>query len=201
MPGADRSPEPRAPWVGAKEALRGRIRAARVLRSDAAGAAFAAGGSRLAAGHEAVALYGSLGTEPDTWPLIEALAAGSVRVLLPVLAGRRQPDWAWYAGLAALRPGWHGIVEPTTPPVGAAGLAAVGLVVCSALAVTPRGERLGAGGGWYDRALAHAAPGAEVVALCFDAEVVPSVPTDPWDRRVDAILTERRSFRTTFSRE
>ena len=57
----------------------------------------------------------------------------------------------------------------------------------------PRGWEVG--GGWYDRALARASVGAIVVALCFDDEVLDAVPTDPWDRRVDAILTERRTLR------
>lgn len=191
MPAAD-LPASRA---HAKAALRARLRASRIRRTDAAGAAFAAGGLALASGGDVVALYASVAGEPDTRPLIAALHRAGVRVLLPVLAGRRTPDWAWYAGPEALRPGWHGILEPATPALGAEGLAAASVVFCSALATTPAGDRLGGGGGWYDRALARASVGAIVVALCFDDEVLDAVPTDPWDRRVDAILTERRTLR------
>lgn len=148
----------------------------------------------MAAGHSTVALYCSAGHEPDTWPLIEALHRAGTRVMLPLLAGRRTPCWGWYAGRDALRPGWHGILEPTTPPIGVDALAEASLVFCSALAVTPRGDRLGTGGGWYDRALGLADPDAVLAALCFDDEVVDAVPTEPWDRRVDVVVTEARTL-------
>nr|NLI50249.1 5-formyltetrahydrofolate cyclo-ligase [Propionibacterium sp.] len=197
MPAAD-LPPPRPHVADAKAALRVQLRARRSRRPDAAGAAFARGGWALAAGQDAVALYASTGDEPDTWELLARLHAAGVRVMLPVLAGRRHPDWAWYAGPDALRPGWHGILEPTTAPLGAGALASVSVVFCSALAATPAGDRLGGGGGWYDRALAHAS-GALVAALCFDEEVLPTLPTDPWDRRVDVVLTDRRTLRTATS--
>ena len=47
-----------------------------------------------------------------------------------------------------------------------------------------------------DRALAHAASDALVATLVSDAEVVPVVPLDPWDRRVDLIITPTRSIAT-----
>ncbi len=195
MPATVPSPPPRAPKSPAEEAknaLRASILASRARRTDDRGAAFAAHGLELAAGHASVALYASVGDEPDTWPLVDALLAGDIRVLLPMLAGRRTPDWAWYAGRDALRPGRRGILEPTTPALGAPGLAEASLVFCSALAATPRGERLGTGGGWYDRALGFAAPGAVCAAMCFDDEVLDAVPTDPWDRRVGVLVTDAR---------
>lgn len=172
-----------------KDALRAALRQARSARTDRHGDAIARHGLELAAGHRVVATYGSLGDEPDTWPLIDALHERGVRVLLPVLAQRRQPDWAPYAGRDALRAGWHGILEPTTEPLGTPGLAEASLVITSALAVADDGHRLGVGGGWFDRALAHARPDAVVHALCFDAERVARVPFDERDRVVGGFLT------------
>lgn len=177
-----------------KDALRAAVRAARAALPDAARAV--ADVARLphllalAAGHAAVSCYGSLAPEPETWGFVGELDAAGVGVLLPVLAGRRTPDWAWYAGPAALRPGWHGIPEPTTPPLGPDALGAVSLVVTSALAATASGERLGTGGGWYDRALTHRSPDAVVAALVNEREVVGHLPTEPWDVRVAALVTE-----------
>lgn len=152
-------------------------------------------------GADTVACFGSTGDEPDTWPLIDALAARGMRVLLPVLGpradgGRRQhPDWAWYAGPESLRVGLWGIREPTTPPLGAEVLAEAGFVWSSALAATPAGARLGAGGGWYDRALAWAPPAAPIGVLVRDNEVLESVPLKPWDRPISLIVTETRAIR------
>lgn len=135
-----------------------------------------------------VASYLSIEPEPDTTEIIAALHAKGVRVLLPVL--RRVPDWAPYAGPDALRPAWRGIPEPTTDPLGADALLDADAVLVSALAVTPRGDRLGVGGGWYDRALAHCGPATVTVALVSDDEILDSLPCEPWDRRVDVLATE-----------
>lgn len=139
-----------------------------------------------------VALYASRPGEPATDALIDGFAAAGWDVLLPIL--RRQPDWGRYTGRSDLVPGWADIPEPAGPRLGAAALAQADLVVVSALAVSRDGYRLGVGGGWYDRALAHRSPDARVVALCREAELVESVPVEPHDRPVDGVATERSSL-------
>lgn len=177
----------------AKDALRGRCREARARRDDPAGDP--ARTTRLLAlldGCSTVACYASTAGEPDTWATIDALEGRGVRVLLPVL--RREPDWAWHAGPGALRPAAGGILEPTTDALGPAALGAADAIVLPGLAGTPSGDRLGAGGGWYDRALAWAAPSALTVLLLDDAEVCDQLPTQEWDRPVRAIVTQSRTL-------
>ena len=137
-----------------------------------------------------IACYASLADEPGTWPVIETFHTSGARVLLPVL--RREPDWAWYAGRESLRPSWRGIAEPATPRLGAPALAQAEAIVVPGLAGCVSGERLGTGGGWYDRALGWASSSAPVILLLNEADIVPYVPTDPWDRPVTVILTESR---------
>ncbi len=139
------------------------------------------------------ACYFSVPPEPATLELIVALAARS-RVLLPVLrtgAPKRRPapDWAVYTDPDALVTGRRGIPEPGGEPLGPAALAEADVVVCSALALTPAGERLGLGGGWFDEALTHAREDAVLVALVNSDEVLPSLPTHPWDRPVHVLAT------------
>ncbi|MGC3953183.1 MAG: 5-formyltetrahydrofolate cyclo-ligase [Propionicimonas sp.] len=177
----------------AKDAVRDRVRARR------AGSALDDGDRsqralHLCTGSEVVALYASVAGEPDSWELIDALTAAGSRVLLPVLA--REPNWAWYAGRDHLTPSWRGILQPTGDPLGAAALALADWIWLPGLAGTATGERLGTGGGWYDRALGHANPAAPVGLLLFDGELLDAVPTDPWDRRVDWILTSSATIRT-----
>ena len=136
-----------------------------------------------------VAAYLSTGAEPGTLQLVGWLAAHGVRVLLPVLSRGRAPAWAPYAGPDALQVGRHGIPEPQGEPLPADGLAAAELVLCPGLAANEQGDRLGRGGGWYDRALAAAAPGTPVWVLLNTDEVLPAIPVHPWDRPVDALLT------------
>lgn len=138
--------------------------------------------------HAVVACYASVPGEPRTAELIDALVASGRRVLLPVL--RRHPDWAWFSGWSHTSPAWRGIPQPTGEPLGAVALGLADLVVAPCLAATPQGDRLGTGGGWYDRALSHLRPGVPVWALARAEEVLDHVPTEPHDVAVDAVITE-----------
>ncbi len=143
---------------------------------------------------DTVAAYLSADDEPDTLRLVSWLAARRVRVLLPLLtdgAGGRLPEpaWAAYEGPAALRVGPLGLLEPTTTPLPARQLPEAELVVCPGLAANRDGDRLGRGGGWYDRALLHAGQSTPVVVLLNSDEVLDAIPTQSWDRRVDRLCT------------
>ena len=76
-------------------------------------------------------------------------------------------------------------------------LAPCSFVWVSALRATPEGRRLGTGGGWYDRALTYAAPGATVGVLVGEDELVDDAPTDPWHVPVDLIVTPSRTLRAS----
>jgi 5-formyltetrahydrofolate cyclo-ligase len=58
------------------------------------------------------------------------------------------------------------------------------IVLVPALAVDARGYRLGRGGGSYDRALARVGARVPTIALLYDDELLPSLPTEPHDQRV-----------------
>ena len=143
---------------------------------------------------DTVAAYLSAEDEPDTLRLVGWLAARRVRVLLPLLtdgSGGRLPEpaWAAYEGPDGLRVGPLGLLEPTSTPLPARQLPEAELVVCPGLAANVQGDRLGRGGGWYDRALAHAGQTSPVVVLLNRDEVLEAIPAQPWDRRVDRIAT------------
>ncbi len=146
---------------------------------------------------DTVAAYLSVGAEPGSLQLVAWLAAHDVRVLLPVLShpvgGRLdQPAWAPYEGPDALRTGLFSILEPTGDPLPSEQLPEAELIVCPGLAANLLGDRLGRGGGWYDRALRHASQSAPVWLLLNDDEVLDAIPIQPWDRRVDVIVTPTR---------
>jgi 5-formyltetrahydrofolate cyclo-ligase len=137
-----------------------------------------------------VAAYLSVGTEPGTAALLAALAARSIEVLLPVVLPDQDLDWA-LAG-TGLAPGPQGLQEPQGERLGRDAIARCALVVVPALAVDREGNRLGRGGGSYDRALARTA--GRVVALLHDGEAVAELPVEPHDRPVHALVTPRRGL-------
>jgi len=131
-----------------------------------------------------VAAYYSIGSEPETHGLLFALWKRGSYVLLPILLPDGDLDWASYEGPDSLRPGPRGLAEPGEPPRGAGAISSADLVLVPAVAVDHSGMRLGRGGGSFDRALARVGTPVPSVALLYDSEFVPHVPSGQHDQRV-----------------
>jgi 5-formyltetrahydrofolate cyclo-ligase len=141
-----------------------------------------------------VCAYLPFGTEPGTTALVDALAAGGARVLLPVIRPEPGPlDWAEYTGEADLVASrFRGIREPGGKRLGSEAVGAAELVLVPALAVDHRGVRLGRGAGHYDRSLVFAAAGVPLLAVVRDEELVERLPGEPHDVRMSGALTPAR---------
>jgi 5-formyltetrahydrofolate cyclo-ligase len=72
-------------------------------------------------------------------------------------------------------------VDPAWPDV----------VVVPGLAFTPNGQRLGQGGGWYDRFLVGVRDGCETIGVCFHEQLVDALPNEAHDVAVDRVVTDR----------
>ena len=148
------------------------------------------------AGAGTVAAYVSVGSEPGTRALLDALRARGVRVLLPALLPDNDLDWGVYEGEASLARVQHGgrmaLFEPAGERLGPDAVTAADAVLLPGLAVDTRGMRLGRGGGSYDRVLARlerAGAHPALVVLLYDSEVVGHVPEEPHDQPVHAVVT------------
>jgi len=141
-----------------------------------------------------VAAYMSFGTEPETSGLVFALWKRGTYVLLPVLRPDNDLDWASYEGPDSLEPGPHGLLQPTEPRRGVTAVTSADLVIVPALAVDFGGNRLGRGGGSYDRALARVGSAVPTIALLYDGEFVEEVPAGPHDQRVRAVAQPGRGI-------
>lgn len=128
-----------------------------------------------------VAAYQPMRTEPGSTELLAELVARGHPVLVPVTLPDRDLDWIWF--------------DPTRPtgsaspePLGLTAVADAALVLVPACAVDHLGNRLGRGGGSYDRALGRLPADVVIAALLFRSELVDLVPTDEWDRPVSAAV-------------
>ena len=81
-------------------------------------------------------------------------------------------------------------------PVGEAYEGEIDIAVAPMLAVDENGNRLGYGGGYYDRFFSRHKEMLSI-AYGYDFQIVKSVPTEPFDERVDAIVTDKRLIQIT----
>jgi 5-formyltetrahydrofolate cyclo-ligase len=139
-----------------------------------------------AAGCEQVALYASVSDEAPALRLAERWSALGKSLCLPCVVDRlgTMIFRTWSKG-DLLRRGLFGIEEPVadSPEV------APDLIVAPLVGFDRRMNRLGQGGGYYDRIFARY-PAAVRVGLAWSVQELPSVPADPWDLPLHFILTE-----------
>jgi 5-formyltetrahydrofolate cyclo-ligase len=178
--------------VAAKASLRDRVLAARRGRPTAdratASAAVATALLEGLASARTLAAHVPDETEPGHGRLPAVLTRLGARVLLPVVVPG-SPELAWAVDSGRMAPGRYGLLEPVGPRLGPTAIGTAEVVVVPALAVSRDGVRLGRGGGYYDRALRHARPGAVLVAVVFDEELLDELPAEDHDHRVSAVVT------------
>jgi 5-formyltetrahydrofolate cyclo-ligase len=116
------------------------------------------------AGARVVLLYDAVPGEPETADFAAWCASTGRRVVVPEAA-------------------------PTAAPPGQPDQIDVAIV--PGLGFTASGERLGQGGGWYDRVLTSLRPDAVIVGVCFDEQVVDELPVEEHDVRCDVVVTDR----------
>lgn len=133
---------------------------------------------------QVVMLYYSLPDEVQTHHFVEHWAQ-SKRIILPVVVGDDLVLRS-YHGRHELVKGAYGIEEPTGPPF--LQLEQIECIVVPGVAFDSQGNRLGRGKGYYDRLLPRL-PQAYKIGLCFPFQRVEQVPTEPFDIRMDEVIS------------
>jgi 5-formyltetrahydrofolate cyclo-ligase len=144
-----------------------------------------------------VALYIGVGREVRTDALLAAAHENGMRVSLPTwVAAEKRYYFVQHAEGGALVPGPLGIPQPERFDL--ADVDTCDLVLVPGLAFSRDGERLGHGGGHYDRLLAPVRDLASCqrVALAYDCQMCESVPTNATDVLMDRIVTEKNEYAT-----
>ena len=140
-----------------------------------------------------VMFYVSFRSEVETHDMIrEALVSGKT-VVVPVtdmknkrLALSRLEDFD-----RDLEPGIWGIPEPPQEKIRPIAYHDIDLVIAPGAAFSANGNRIGYGGGFYDRLLRES--GKKACALAFEMQILSDIPNNPeQDVPVDYILTENR---------
>ncbi|EKO3369547.1 5-formyltetrahydrofolate cyclo-ligase [Vibrio fluvialis] len=141
-----------------------------------------------------IALYLSTDGELDTQPLIEWLWSQGKAVYLPVLhpfsAGHLL--FLHYQSSTPMTYNKFGILEPKLNQTLVKPVKELDLICTPLVAFDSHGHRLGMGGGYYDRTLAHwfkTGEGAQPMGLAHDCQHVEQLPTEAWDIPLPKIVT------------
>jgi len=140
-----------------------------------------------------VGLYHALPNEAPTRAYAKWFFENGRGIALPWFAGRDAPmrfrRWRDPYADGELEPGPHGHLQPAAD----AEEVAPEVVLVPLLAFTARGDRLGQGGGHYDRWLA-ANPEALPIGLAWDCQLAPSLPREAHDCPLRAVVTPTRFY-------
>ena len=143
-----------------------------------------------------VLMYASFRSEVDTTGLIDEIIRSGKRLILPLVDSRRKAlNLYEVKDPSELIRGYMGIPEPGITKDRATTMNEIDLIVIPGAGFDIKGNRIGYGGGYYDRLLSQGSGGLNhvmSVALAFEEQIVEEIPAEPHDVRVDIIITESR---------
>jgi 5-formyltetrahydrofolate cyclo-ligase len=142
-----------------------------------------------------VLAYLTFGSEFITAALLEHAAAAGKRLCLPRVdrATRQLAIHAVADTVRDVQAGIWGIREPR-PDCPVVALDEIDFVLVPGVAFTPRCERLGYGGGFYDRLIARFAMRPPLVVAAYALQMREAIPLSANDRSIDLVITENNSY-------
>lgn len=136
-----------------------------------------------------IALYHALPGEVQTADFIEKWHKQK-RLLLPLVKGN-DLQLLLYAGKESVKTGAFGIWEPTEE-CEVVPEEEIDLVIVPGVAFDRLHNRLGRGKGFYDRLLSTLS--APKIGICYDFQLKELIPIEPFDKKMDLILTEKETL-------
>lgn len=139
-------------------------------------------------GNGYIALFSPLATEPDIetlWQIIPRrfcyprVAQGQMEFV----AVEKISDLTTSSWHPQIREHGHAEAHVVSP-------SEITAIIVPGLAFTKRGQRLGRGGGYYDRYLASLPPATVKIGVCFALQIVETLPIEHHDQKMDVVITE-----------
>ncbi|WP_421846957.1 5-formyltetrahydrofolate cyclo-ligase [Novosphingobium sp.] len=140
-----------------------------------------------------IGLYAAIGDEAPTGAYARHFHEAGHKIAMPFFASRGAPmefrHWASPYLEELMEPDPYGALqpladaEPLTPDV----------LFVPLIGFTAHGQRLGQGGGYYDRWLARY-PDAPAIGMAWDSQLAEDLPTEAHDRPLSAVVTPTRLY-------
>ncbi|MEY4730029.1 MAG: hypothetical protein RL020_1187 [Pseudomonadota bacterium] len=136
--------------------------------------------------------YKNIGSEFNTTEFIrDVLASGKMLVLPKVNKQKKILDtYRVHHPDTQLVEGVWGIAEPDPQKCEPISICEVDFVLVPGLAFDAQGQRIGYGGGYYDKLLVNRNKNAQIIAAAYSIQLVASIPALAYDLKVEKIVTE-----------
>lgn len=136
-----------------------------------------------------IGIYYPGGSEVMTQDIIQDVLSCGKEACLPRITGDGM-DFRRIQSFDDLEPGSFDLLEPKDRCVVSGIMQAI---IIPAVGASENGYRIGYGGGFYDRYLEGS--NAVKIALCFQGQMIGTVPHDAHDVCMDYIITEEHTYR------
>jgi 5-formyltetrahydrofolate cyclo-ligase len=141
-----------------------------------------------------VMFYVDVRTEVRTRDYLATALTHAKKIVVPWCNATGGLELFWLRSMDDLAVGMYKILEPKPELRSLAdrqvALEELDLIMVPGVAFTRDGARMGHGKGYYDKLLEHARPDAPLVALAFECQLFPEIPTQPHDVFMNKIITE-----------
>lgn len=142
--------------------------------------------------HKTIFCYLSIGSEVNTYELVERLLQLKIRVCLPVITPNTT-EMSFYTidNLNEdLEEGIFGLKQPNPRKTIKVNPEIADIIIVPGIAFDKSFNRIGYGKGYYDDFLKKARPDAKKVAFAYAVQINERIPANEWDVKMDAIVTE-----------
>lgn len=142
-----------------------------------------------------IALTLSVGREVETAAIISRAWAEDKAVAVPKCnPANKTLTFYRIKSFRELEFGFYGLLEPKPSETSVVPDLALDLAVVPGVVFDRNGYRIGYGGGYYDRFLAHYH--GKTISLLLEAQLAESVPVESHDQRIELLITEQRTLKT-----
>ncbi|PFD84350.1 5-formyltetrahydrofolate cyclo-ligase [Bacillus anthracis] len=132
----------------------------------------------------------SMENEVNTYPIIEKAWEEGKKVVVPKCnKATRTMSFRQISNFDQLETVYMNLREPIPALTEEVNADEIDLQIVPGVAYTERGERIGYGGGYYDRYLVHYK--GKTLSLAYSFQMVEHIPVEPFDKNVEKIITEK----------
>jgi 5,10-methenyltetrahydrofolate synthetase len=142
--------------------------------------------------------FASFGSEVDTYPLLREIIVKGKLLVLPRVEKQNNEKVLGLYKVASLEKqlvkGVFGIMEPDPKECDRAYLSEIELCICPGVVFDRKRNRIGYGGGFYDKLLKADLIKFPKIAIAFDIQVTDAIEPDPFDIPMDKVITETGEY-------